>query len=84
MQIVVGTIGPLAVGSRDVLDFEIRPDINRLCLCGRQVTAMIAADVVGKPLMDVMMAAAPLNTMLDLLPAAQRDELLTAFVNMTN
>ena len=65
----------------------------------REAFAVIAAEIAGKPLMDVMMAVAPLvgisgtdvpknmaplNTMLDLLPAAQRDELLTAFVNMTN
>jgi len=65
----------------------------------REAFATIAAEIAGKPLMDVMMAVAPLvgisgtdvpenmaplNTMLDLLPTAQRDELLTAFVNMTN
>ncbi len=60
--------------------------------------AEIAASVAGKPLEEVLMAVAPevgitgaevpekmapLNTMLDLLPAATRDELLRAFVNLT-
>jgi sphinganine-1-phosphate aldolase len=60
--------------------------------------ARVAAEVAGKPFEEVLMAVAPmigitgtdvpekmapLNTMLDLLPAATRDELLTMFVNMT-
>jgi len=60
--------------------------------------AEVAASVAGKPFEEVLMAVAPrigitgtevpdkmapLNTMLDLLPAATRDELLTMFVNMT-
>ncbi len=60
--------------------------------------AEVAAGVAGKPFEEVLMAVAPLigitgtevpermaplNTMLDLLPAGTRDELLTAFVNMT-
>lgn len=64
----------------------------------RAAFAAVAAEVAGKSLGDVLMAVAPLvgitgtevpekmaplNTMLDLLPAATRDELLTAFVNMT-
>jgi len=64
----------------------------------RAAFAAVAAGVAGKPFDEVLMAVAPLigitgtdvpermaplNTMLDLLPAATRDELLTAFVNMT-
>lgn len=60
--------------------------------------ARVAAGVAGRPLEEVLMAVAPLigitgtdvpenmaalNTMLDLLPARSRDELLRAFVNMT-
>lgn len=60
--------------------------------------ARVAASVAGKPFEEVLMAVAPmigitgtdvpekmapLNTMLDLLPAQTRDELLTMFVNMT-
>jgi len=60
--------------------------------------ARIAASVADKSLDEILMAVAPvlgitgtdvpermapLNTMLDLLPAARRDELLRAFVNMT-
>jgi sphinganine-1-phosphate aldolase len=60
--------------------------------------ARVAASVAGKPFEEVLMAVAPrigitgtdvpdkmapLNTMLDLLPADTRDELLTMFVNMT-
>lgn len=65
----------------------------------RGALAKVAAGVAGKPLEEVMMAVAPaigmtgtdvpermapLNTMLDLLPAGVRDELLTAFVNLTS
>jgi sphinganine-1-phosphate aldolase len=61
--------------------------------------ARVAAGVAGKPFEEVLMAVAPmigitgtdvpekmapLNTMLDLLPAETRDELLTMFVNMTS
>ncbi|MFN2376154.1 MAG: aspartate aminotransferase family protein [Candidatus Binatia bacterium] len=64
----------------------------------REAFAKVADGVAGKPLEEVLMAVAPLigitgtdvpekmaalNTMLDLLPAASRDELLRAFVNMT-
>ncbi|MFN2426426.1 MAG: aspartate aminotransferase family protein [Candidatus Binatia bacterium] len=64
----------------------------------RAAFAAVAAEVAGKPFEEVLMAVAPLigitgtdvpekmaplNTMLDLLPAATRDELLTMFVNMT-
>lgn len=64
----------------------------------RAAFAEVAASVAGKPFEDVLMAVAPLigitgtdvpeqmaplNTMLDLLPPATRDELLTMFVNMT-
>lgn len=64
----------------------------------RAAFAAVAAGVAGKPFSEVLMAVAPLigitgtevpekmaplNTMLDLLPAATRDELLTMFVNMT-
>jgi sphinganine-1-phosphate aldolase len=64
----------------------------------RAAFARVAASVAGKPFEEVLMAVAPmigitgtdvpekmapLNTMLDLLPAETRDELLTMFVNMT-
>lgn len=63
----------------------------------RAAFAAVAAGVAGKPFEEVLMAVAPmlgltgagvpermaaLNTMLDLLPPATRDELLTMFVNM--
>jgi len=64
----------------------------------REAFAEVARSVAGKPFEEVLMAVAPmigisgtevpeemapLNTMLDLLPADTRDELLTAFVNLT-
>jgi sphinganine-1-phosphate aldolase len=64
----------------------------------RTAFAAVASGVAGEPFDEVLMAVAPLigitgtevpekmaplNTMLDLLPAATRDELLTMFVNMT-
>jgi glutamate/tyrosine decarboxylase-like PLP-dependent enzyme len=65
----------------------------------RAAFAAVAAEVSGRPLDEVLVAVAPLvgitgagvpeqmaplNTMLDCLPAASRDELLRAFVNMTS
>lgn len=65
----------------------------------RQALAEVAAGLAGRSLEEVMVAVAPLvgitgsgvpekmaalNTMLDLLPAATRDELLRAFVNLTS
>lgn len=80
---------------REVVD-ELRrrgPTVDRAAF------AEIAAVVAGKPLEEVLMAVAPLvgitgtdvpekmaplNTILDLLPASTRDELLRAFVNLTS
>ena len=44
---------------------------------------MAVAPMIGITGTDVPEQMAALNTMLDLLPAATRDELLTMFVNMT-
>jgi glutamate/tyrosine decarboxylase-like PLP-dependent enzyme len=64
----------------------------------RAAFSRIVGQVAGKPIEEIMLALiplaglsgidlpermAPLNTALDLLPAGRRDELLTAFFNMT-